>query len=290
MNINFLMGRSTVFHNSFKSIKRYYSSFFLHQLNLSDLSTLIKKIETKRDENFETWGEGHKGDVYSNIFTKRNRLMRASDGRDQSPEALWKAFHSNPHLVMQGSPILIQDIKNLDSEGISDLLEAKSGKGLTNISTAVQKCIWQRCKELKDFDLMVEIFHCAHPSSFTSSKEILVEYLFAQLNSSYCNPHLVEELAKRLNEPKAIYLEGLSLAVQAIVAKKMNQNLRESKLNSQLMRIYETCFPLSESYHDSCEIYPHIKAKAIAALLDAEAEEPNIKDQIRSTVKQLQFE
>lgn len=300
MNINFLAGYRTGFHCSnnltFKTTHllnrtvRYYSSFFLHQTNLLDLSSLIKKIEEKKDENFESWGEGHKGDVYSNIFTKRNRLMRASDGREQSPKDLWKACHANPNLVFLGQPIMIRDIKNLDSAGISSLLEEKGGPGLINISTEAQKLIWQRCKELKDFDLMVEIFHCSRPTSFTCSKEILADYLFAQLNSSYSNPHLVEEFAKRLKGPKAIYLEGLSLAVQAAVAKKMDQNLKETKINSQLMRIYEDCFPQSDSYHDSHEIYPQIQSKAIAALLQAVIEEPNIKDRIKSMIEQLQIE
>lgn len=300
MNINFLTGCATGFHYSknliFKTTHllnraiRYYSPFFLYQTNLLDLSFLIKKIEERKDENFETWGEGHKGDVYSNIFTKRNRLMRASDGREQNPKELWKAFHSNPNIVFLGQPILLQNINNLDSTGISRLLEERGGRGLANISTEAQKLIWQRCKELKDFDLMVEIFHCNRPSSFTCSKEILADYLFAQLNSSYSNPHLVEEFAKRLKGPKAIYLEGLSLAVQAVVAKKMDENLKETKLNSQLMRIYEDCFPQSDSYHDSHEIYPQIKSKAIAALLQAEIEEPNIKVRIKSMIEQLQIE
>lgn len=214
--------------------------------------------------------------VWADRYSKANGIVRSWVARQSNPDKLWKILTNQPSF---GNKVACQSLPEETSlEHLQQLLEQKGGRGLKNISKSDLTKIWEKFKQNRAYNEMVEMFHCRRPSDFTADPKILLDYGFAQLKSSYCQPSVVakiaENLIKKENLAEAHYVLGLSHMVRACVAKTLMEFTQQGKKDLHLEDRYRECFKLA-AYKDSAQHYREALVLAEAEFKQAFTMKPN---------------
>lgn len=250
------------------SCSRYFSSFaplephlFLSERNFYAIRPspcqLFKKCE-QRTTAIQQY-DGDPDSLFSGTFSKTNRLIMSWLYRQMTPAVLWGKLRSNPQVIREHSFAL--NLANLKLVGnreeqltkIQTFLEEEVGEELASLSQDHLLVIWNKLKELKAYDEMVELVNCCEPSSFTSQPDILADYLFAHLHSAYAHPYLVKEIAEKLDHPRARYILGLAQLMRSQIAKKMTHMLQSKKIDSSTLMLYRESFPHLDGHEEGSQ-------------------------------------
>ncbi len=215
------------------------------------------RVAAKEKELYQNLSEGL-SITREDRYSKSNGLFRSWLARLLDPSKFWEVMISKPKLGNQLNGSLLSFSAETSLSHCLEVLKQEGGRGLKNISQAGLTVVWDKFKEYKADDEIVELFHCRLPSNFTASPEILLDYCFAQLRSSYCQPLLVTKIAENLLKQKPLaqahYVRGLAHMVRACVAKDLHDLLQQGKKDAALEDRYREYFNFAV-YEDSSKNY-----------------------------------
>lgn len=215
------------------------------------------QVAMKEKKLYENINEGL-SNAQNDRYSKSNGLFRSWLARLLDPNKFWEVMRAKPKLGNQLNGSLLSFSAETSLSHCLEVLEQKGGRGLRNISQAGLTVVWDKFKEYKAHDEIVELFHCRLPSNFTASPEILLDYCFAHLRSGYCQPLLVSTIAENLLKQKPLaqahYVRGLAHMVRACVAKNLHHTLQQGKKDTNLEDRYREYFTCAV-YEDSSKNY-----------------------------------
>lgn len=247
---------------------------------------LCQKIEERREEALKLYkGDDKKELFFTKSFAPVTCLNLPMLMRMASPDSLWPYFRSNKEGGLNTKSVLddktVQDLTLSNTDGLhklDEIFEKKGGPGLASVSQSDLAVYWKHAKDIKDYDAMVQLFHCCRASHFTANGSRILDFAFAHLNSAYVQPRLSLELARKLlqeqDTPQIRFVMGTSLNIIAKIAQHMTRMQQAQKMNPQWIDRYRECFP-NASFDDSQDLTARSFHDAALALEKAFNAQPN---------------
>lgn len=245
-------------------------------------SALLLITHQRSQEAIGLMEEDASNKFFNGVYSKVTRWNLSALKRKIAPYKLWNDFKSKSESGLEVPSVLSSyrenaPIKFIDS--IHSIIENNGGLHLAKLSQGDLRFVWNNFKYLKAYDAMVEMFNYCRPSHFTASNSLLCHYAFALLNSSYGQPRISLEFAKRLAlEENRMeihhYIQGLSYQLCGRVAREVAKMVGVKRMDSKMVELYKDCFP-SASINDSHELYMSSFREAEAEFEKAFFNEPN---------------